>query len=737
MMVTLILAVAMWISPAGEMTDVKVAGFRKDVTNAVKVIRAEWKVSALGVFNAYINGKRVGDDWLAPGCTYNVKCRHEASYDVTAIMNRESGAVNALAVEVGPAWWADQIARKYGGKRCALRAVLSVSYSDGSRIESPTDLTWKGAYPGPIVDAGIFEGEIIDARLSASWRTGNVHDWRNVEENTEFRGEVRAMLAPTRERKDLEPKAVGGDAPVTLHPGRRHVVDFTQNHAGVVSFFVKGKRGSTVKVRFAEMLNDTGEAKRGNDGPAGSPYLKNLRSAKAELVYTLSGEGLEYCRPTMTYFGYRYASFESDQPVEISSVRTHVLTGVLKTRGRIKTGNETVNRLISNCEWGHYSNYISLPTDCPQRDERAGWAGDTQVFCLAAMYHADSYEFLMKWLADQRDCQRSDGAIPEVAPKCTWETCYGQCGWADSAVIVPYTLWRMYGTTEPILRHWDAMTGHMAFIEKNGLADNYCDWLSPVRNDKPLKSFLCEAFVIWDAQLMRTMAEAIGKKDEAARFDRLAEAKTALWREKYLDADGAVKREVGCQTAYAYALHLGLVEGAGRETTVRRLVEDVKSRRGRIGTGFLGTAVICEVLTAVGRADVAYDLLLNREYPGWLYSVDQGATTIWERWDSYTKERGFGDASMNSFNHYAYGSIMGWLYRDAAGIRPLKPGFEEIEIAPHPDPRLGSLDCEYETPRGLVSVSWRYENGGLKWSCSVPQGVKFSVKEPFVNHLGE
>ena len=730
-MTALILAAALWISPDVDRGTVRVAAFRKDVVNASEVERAEWRITSLGVFNAYVNGRRVGEDWLAPGCTYNVKCRHEATYDVTGLMKGGAGATNAFAVEVGPSWWCDAIAKRYGGRHCALRATLSVRCSDGRMVDVPTDLTGRGAYPGPIVDAGIFEGEMIDARLPSAWRTGAVDGWKPVRENDEFKGEVRPMLAPTRERTDLELKVQGPDSAVNVEPGRMHVVDFGQNHAGVVSFTVKGGRGTTVTVRFAEMLNDTGDPSRGNDGPKGTPYLRNLRGAKAELRYTLSGEGVEHCRPTMTYFGYRYASFTADAPVEISKVCTHVLTGVLKRRGRIATGNALVNRLISNCEWGHRSNYISVPTDCPQRDERAGWAGDTQVFCRTAMYHADSYEFLMKWLADQRDCQREDGAIPEVAPKCTWDTCYGQCGWADSAVIVPYTLWIMYGRTEPIERHWDAMERHVAFVERNGLADNYCDWLSPVRNDKPFKDLLCDAFVVWDAQMMRRMAAAIGKDEAVARYGALAQGRRDAWRSKYLDGEGAIREELGCQTAYAYALHLGLVDGEGRAKTAARLVDDIKKRHGRIGTGFLGTAIVCQALVGVGRPDVAYDLLLNREYPGWLYSVDQGATTIWERWNSYTKEKGFGDARMNSFNHYAYGSVMGWLYEDAAGIRPLKPGFSEIEIAPHPDPRLGFLEAEHLTPQGWVRVRWAYgADGSLVWSYCAPDGAKVYVRPP-------
>ncbi len=722
---------AQWITPSVTDATIRVAAFRRDVTNAADVVRAQLRVSSLGVFNAYVNGARIGEDWLAPGCTYNAKCRHEATYDVLSEMRKGRGAVNAFAFEVGPSWWSDAIARGFGGKQCALKASLAVEYADGRRETVATDGDWKGGYPGPIADAGIYEGEVYDARCSTAWRTNAVPNWSAVRESAAFTGEVRPMKAPVRERKDLEPKAKGLPKEKHLQPGQPFVVDFGQNHAGVVSFAVRGARGTTVTVKFAEMLNDSGDPKRGNDGPKGSPYLRNLRSAKAEVTYILSGEGTERYRTSMSYFGYRYASFTADAPVVLSAVRSHVLTGVLQERGRIRTGNAQVNRLIANCEWGHYSNYLSVPTDCPQRDERVGWAGDTQVFCRTAMYHADSYEFLMKWLADQRDCQRADGAIPEVAPKCPWEPKYGQCGWADSAIIVPYTLWKMYGSTEPLKLHWDSMRRHFAFAEKNGLADNYCDWLSPVRNDKPLKGLLCEAFLVWDAQMLAEVADALGADEAVRRYRAAAERWRAAWRSKYVDGDGVLKSEYVCQTACAYALHLGLVDGAGRERTAAALCADVTARKGRLGTGFLGTAIICQSLTAIGRSDLAYDLLLNRDYPGWLYSVDQGATTIWERWNSYTKEKGFGDASMNSFNHYAYGSVLGWLYEDAAGIRPLKPGFAEVEIAPHPDRRLGFLEADYETPFGHIRVSWRYDRDGrLTWDYSVPKGISCKVVAP-------
>ena len=716
---------AVWITPCTEKVSAA-ASFRRAFTNAGDVAAARLRITSLGTFDAYLNGGRVGGDWLAPGFTQNERCRHEVTYDVSGSVARSAGAVNVLMVDVGPCWWLDSIVRAHRGKELALRATLSVSYADGRCESYPTGLDWEGTYDGPIAAAGIYEGEDYDARRV---RTG----WGKVRENTEFKGEVRPRPAGAAviERADLEPRA--SVAEFMLEPGETNVVDFSQNHAGVVSFDVEGPAGATVTVCFAEMLNDTGDPARGNDGSAGTPYLKNLRKARALFRYTLRGGGMESARPTMTYFGYRYAGFSCDRPVRVSKVRSHVLTSVTDVRGRIRTGNERVNRLIANCEWGHVSNYLSVPTDCPQRDERLGWTGDTQIFCRTAMYRADALGFLSKWLADQRDAQRADGGISDDAPNGPWGTFYGECGWADSAVIVPYTLWRMYGELSPVRDHWTAMERHMDFLDANGgPLDRFCDWLSPVRNDPPFKALLCGAFWVWDARLMREMAQALGKQQSVARYEALEARTLAEWRGKYLDGDGGVKRELACQTANAYALYLDLLPTAeGRALTARRLADDVKSRGGRLGTGFLGTAVICQTLVKVGRADLAYDLLLNREYPGWLYSVDQGATTIWERWNSYTKEKGFGDARMNSFNHYAYGSVMGWLYEDAAGIRPLKPGFGEIEIAPHPDPRLGFLEAEHRTPQGWARVRWAYGGDGmLVWAYSAPAGVKVKVRPP-------
>ena len=716
---------AVWITPCAEKVSAA-ASFRRTFTNAGDVAAAQLRITSLGTFDAYLNGGRIGGDWLAPGFTQNEKCRHEVTYDISGSMARSAGAVNVLMVDVGPCWWLDSIVRAHRGKELALRATVRVTYADGRCESFPTGLDWQGTYDGPIAAAGIYEGEDYDARRV---RTG----WGSVRENTEFKGEVRPRPdgAAVMERADLEPKA--SLAEFMLEPGRTNVVDFSQNHAGVVSFDVDGPAGATVTVCFAEMLNDSGDPARGNDGPAGMPYLKNLRKARALFRYTLRGGGRECARPTMTYFGYRYAGFSCDRPVRVSKVRSHVLTSVADVRGRIRTGDERVNRLIANCEWGHVSNYLSVPTDCPQRDERLGWTGDTQIFCRTAMYRADALGFLSKWLADQRDAQRADGGISDDAPNGPWRTFYGECGWADSAVIVPYTLWRMYGDLSPVRDHWETMERHMDFLDANGgPLDRFCDWLSPVRNDPPFKALLCGAFWVWDARLMREMAQALGKQKSVARYEALETRTLAEWRGKHLDDGGAVKRELACQTANAYALYLDLLPTAkGRALTTKRLADDVKARGGRLGTGFLGTAVICQTLVKVGHADLAYDLLLNREYPGWLYSVDQGATTIWERWNSYTKDKGFGDARMNSFNHYAYGSVMGWLYEDAAGIRPLEPGFSEIEIAPHPDPRLGFLEAEHLTPHGWVRVRWAYgADGRLVWAYSTPAGIKVKVRPP-------
>ncbi len=767
-----------FISPVDN-PPVKTAGavFEKAEINAGDVVRAIWKVTGQGVFEAYVNGSLVGDDFLKPGFTEIGKCRHVYSYDVTELIRGAKGSTNVFSATVAAGWWCDAMMSSKNampwqvGKKLAFRGEIELEYADGKRETRGTDSTWRASYTGPVVEAGIYEGETYDARRK-------VEGLKPVEVNSEFNGEFRPAVAKIVLRRDLALKPISmyvtkgaegantsafGKAKIVRRvdaSGRIHlksdellVVDFGQNASAVPAFQVVGASGTTVKIRHAEMLNEAnGEKSRGNDGPAGTPYLASLRSAKAALSYTL-GEGPNSFMPRHTFFGYRYLAVTATAPVTFYSFRSVPVSSVTRKmeRGAIKTGNERVNRLIENIRWGVLSNYLSIPTDCPQRDERLGWTADTQVFMNSAAYLLDSYEFLAKYLADLRDAQRSDGLYPCFAPNTRYVfPPWASCGWTDAGILIPYRLWKWYGRSEIVETSWASMKKYMDFLESDNepYRINHGDWLAfehtlkkadgTTRESPDRKQVLLlnAAFRVWMAELMREMAEATDRKDEIRHFADEAVRLRAAFAKVYIGEDGCLKKEYEGQCNDLYVLMLDLCSSAAAvETTKRHLIADIRTHGDRLQTGFLGTAILMPTLTfQVGAAELAYSLLLQDKFPSWLYSVDQGATTIWERWNGYTKEKGFGPVSMNSFNHYAYGCVLEWLYSAAAGIRPdpANPGWKHFILNPFTDRRLGHLEAAYNSPVGRIKSAWRYGLGGrLAWSFTIPAGTMATVIPPW------
>ena len=761
---------AEFISPAGD-PPVKTAAavFERMETNAMRVKRATWSVTGQGVFEAYVNGVRVGDDFLKPGFTESGRCRHVYSYDVTGLMRLGAGETNVLSATVAAGWWCDAMmtAAKETpwklGKKVAFRGELALEREDGTREVRGTDGTWRAAYAGSVVSAGIYEGEVYDARRK-------VEGLAPAEINREFAGELRPAAAKVTLRRDLELKPVGmyvvqgadgasgeaygrarvlrryadGDR-VELAPSELLVVDFGQNASAVPEFIVSGNAGAVVGMRHAEMLNDAnGERSRGCDGPAGTPYLASLRKAQAALSYTCGG-GEERFMPRHTFFGYRYLAVTSTAAVAFSRFRSVPVSSVTREmeRGTLVTGNARVNRLLQNARWGMLSNYLSIPTDCPQRDERLGWTADTQVFMDSAAYLADTYGFLSKYLADLRDAQYPDGLYPCFAPNTRHVfRHWASAGWTDAGVLIPYRLWKWHGRRGIVDECWDSMVRYMGFLESDEepYRINHGDWLAfehcirkkdGSRGEAPdprQVHVLNVAFRAWMAMLMREMALATGRDGEARRYADQEARFRAMFATRYLDADGTLKEEYRGQCNDLYAIKLGLCgNAAALEATKRDLVDNIKAHGNRLQTGFLGTAILMPVLTFdVGAADLAYSLLLQDRFPSWLYSVDQGATTIWERWDGYTKEKGFGPVTMNSFNHYAYGCVVEWLFSAAAGIRPDPEhgGWRRFRLRPYPDRRLGSCSATYRSDFGTIRSAWRYEEGTgrLVWRFSVPQG---------------
>jgi len=785
--------------------------FVRELVNEGEVKSAKWMTTGLGVFESFINGIPVSDDGLKPGFTHVRKTRRSFTYDVTSRLNKGAGERNYFAAVVTAGWWRDQIVN-FAGKKSAFRSVLEVTFADGSvKVYGTNTADWKAGVGGPWRHAAIFDGEEFDARVECPF-FGHP-SFKPAERNGEFKGEILPSeggeIAGRRDKR-LNPVAAyvwkgvdGADeakkvfgsvhrlrdvsfdagSSVTLAKGETLVVDFGQNCAAVPGFIFKAAPGTVLTCLPAEMLNDgNGERSRGNDGPAGSVYRANLRCPDRgmRIVYTFGGgsggvpfwnmgNGFEFYTPTFTFFGYRYISVTATDDVEFRRIASMPVTSIAKEMeiGQIVTGDKSVNRLIENVYWGQLSNYLSVPTDCPQRNERLGWTADTQVFCEAGAFNADTRAFFRKWMRDMRDTQDERGGFPGVAPFAQYGSDnYMRFGWADAGVIVPYKVWLMFGDRSIVDDNWDAMERFMARAAETKYrtedlpeCDNYQwgDWLSLTKLEscpyKPEYSafdkdvegkrrpkadalvywdYLGGCYWLWDARMMSEMAAATGR--DASKYEKMAEdAKSYLLATFFAEPDGMIVPVLrGMQTPALFALKLGLVEGEARAKTVEGLKASFAANGGTFHTGFLGTSIIMDTLTGIGLDGLAYDLLLNRSFPGWLYSVDQGATTIWERWNSYTKDRGFGPVGMNSFNHYAYGAVLAWIYKTAAGIAPdpSAPGFRRIVMAPKPDRRLGFVRAEYKSAAGLVKSAWRFEGDEWKWEFTVPEGATALVTLP-------
>ena len=774
--------------------------FVSTVKNGRKVTSAKWMTSGLGTFDIYVNGVLVGEEFLKPGFTHYLKTKYSFTYDVTDMMNAASGAENVFSAVVTPGWWADKIVTPgdtegMNGDKCAFRGVLELTYADGSSEYFGTDTeNWKAGIAGPVTHAAIFDGEYYDARILPGYDT--VEKLGKPEVNTEFQGEILPTagaeiylrhdltLSPvkmyawndvTDVKEDEHGKIVicaeykDGENFV-LNPGETLVVDFGQNAAAVPAFEFKAAEGTVLTCLPSEILNDgNGAESRGMDGPEGSCHRRNLRAHEEPgilLQYTFadSKDYVSY-NPRRTFFGYRYVSITATDAVSFKSIKSIPVTSIAADieAGKISTGNELVNLLISNTVWGMYSNYLSVSTDCPQRDERLGWTADTQVFTETGTFFANTTEFMHKWMRDMRDSQSELGGFPGVAPFGQYGNEMMRLGWADAGVIVPWTIWKQFGDTEIVRQNWDAMEkfmnhinatkyDHNAHIKENG---NYqwADWLSyePLescgggaftRNAKGRRvprpealeywNYLCASYWLLDAGMMRDMAAAIGK--DTAKYEKMQQDAKEYIKSRFIDSNGTFKVDIlnTMQTPALFALKNNVVEGKAKENVIARLRENFKEHDNCLQTGFLGTSILMGTLTENGMADIAYELLFQRKNPSWLYSVDNGATTIWERWNSYMIESGMGPNGMNSFNHYAYGCVCEWIWETAAGIAadPAEPGFKHIIMKPVPDKRLGHLEAEYASAAGIIRSAWKYEGDKCVWEFTIPEGARASVTVP-------
>lgn len=757
--------------------------FRKAFSVEGTVKSAKVYASALGVFDLFVNGERVGHlqsdgttlyDELKPGWTdYNKEVNYW-TYDVTHLLQEGD---NAIGAQVSSGWWNGEIARSvYGSPELGFLCRLRIEYEDGTVDNIVTDTDWVCATCGPVRIGNIYNGETYDARRPTNWATAeyDASAWCQVEENDDFSGEVTAFCCqPVRVRPELErtpatitvyegnnetgttygeinvTATLDGNATLTLLPGQVAQYDMAQNMCGWVRFTVKGAPGTSLRFKFGEMLNDTGDPDRANDGPGGSLYTYNLRTAEATLYYTLRGDSAgETFEPSTTFFGFRYVEVTASNSVEITNLTGRVVGSEIEETGTFTTSHDDVNQLYSNILWGQRSNFLSIPMDCPQRDERLGWTADTQIFSRTASYNADTRAFYRKWMKDMRNSQRSDGAYPDIAPYDNFWG-YGNAAWGDAGIIVPWTVYQMYGDTRIIEENYESMTLYMEWLATqsgdgytyNGAGTGMGDWLAYTTTTERFISVCYYAYV---AQLMAEMATAIGNTNDSLAYTTLYDNIKSEFQARYVNTNGLLSEDTQC--AYLLALKLDLMPETSREDAIARLATLIEGNDYCLDTGFVGTGTLCQTLSAVGLDDLAYDLLLQRQNPSWMYSLDQGATTVWERWDSYTKESGFNKHSwiMNSFNHYAYGVVAEWMFRYVGGIEadPSAPGFRNVILQPTPDlrttfpdgqERITHATATHRSPYGLITSSWTLQDDGrISYQCTIPAGATATLHLPLL-----
>ena len=773
--------------------------FVSTLRNEQRVTKAVWMTTGLGVYEIYVNGVNIGQEVLKPGFTHPFKTKRSFTYDVTGVFNTAADAENVLSAQVTPGWWADKIVTPGGsngmiGKKCAFRGVLELTFADGSKKRYGTDTQhWKAGIAGPVLHAAIFDGEEYDARVPSvdastpSLTTPVVSD--------EFKGKILPnngaeiylrndlALAPVKAYvwKDVEGAndSVYGKVvisreytpgePMTIHPGENLVIDFGQNCSAVPMFVFNAQEGTHLTCITSELLNDgNGKKSRGMDGPEGSVHRDNLRTAdtnmRIDYTFASSSTPVEWY-PHFTFFGYRLISITATHDVVINSVKSIPVTSIARDMeiGTITTGDELINKLISNTLWGQRSNYLSVPTDCPQRNERLGWMADTQVFTETGTFFANTDRFFCKWLQDVRDSQAETGAYPGVSPWAQYgamATDMMRLGWADAGIIVPWTVWKQFGDTAIVNQHWQSMEKYMDHVNEtkydhtalNAENGNYqwADWLSyeplescsgrafgkyGVKSDtRTYWSYLSASYWAIDAAMMRDMASATSRYSDVEKYEAMVQTARDYMRNRFLNDKGEFKAEIlnTMQTPALFALKNGLVEGTARDNMLQRLRDNFAAHGNCLQTGFLGTSILMPVLTENGMSDMAYELLFQRKNPSWLYSVDNGATTIWERWNSYMIDKGMGPQGMNSFNHYAYGVVCQWIWENVAGIAAdvAQPGFRHIIMKPVPDKRLGHVDAEYKSVAGLIKSSWKYEGDKWIWMFTIPKGATASVTLP-------
>ncbi|WEK06715.1 MAG: family 78 glycoside hydrolase catalytic domain [Candidatus Devosia phytovorans] len=679
------------------------------------------RISALGLYICFINGKRVGRDILTPGWTsYDVRL----SYQTYAVSDLLVAGENTIEIWLADGWLRSQlmwgkfpIHNTYGEQTAAIAELRS-----GDELVLVTDGSWQSGEL-PIRKSGIYFGEIYDARLSAEVSDGS--------EAISF--DVSRLVAhettPVRELDVLQPVKQWTDAE------GRVVYDFAQNVGGYIAYRVRGEAGTKVSVEHAEVLDKDGNF-----------YNVNYRTAEARTEYTLAGQGEETYRPHFTFHGFRYARITIEGKAEVSGVISVPISSVTEVKSGFTSGNKLVDRLFLNTVWSQRGNFIEVPTDCPQRDERLGWTGDAQVFAGTAMYLAEAQGFFQKWMRDLMVDQRADGAVPHVVPDPTrlqpehYPGFYGSTGWGDAVYVVPWQLYLHYGDTDFLAEALPAMIKWVDFVwsisdgpivspprEWGDRGFSFGDWLQPKGpSAKPLPTIGDDAaatiYLHIAAKSVAEIARIVGDTATAQRLATMAEQVRIAFASEFITASGRLAYDD--QTSYALAIVHDLIPAEKLAAATRYFKGTIDRADRRIGTGFIGTPALLPALVKVGEWGLVSDVFLQEEVPGWLYQVKMGATTIWERWDAIQADGSIYNPQMNSYNHYAYGAVCQWLLEGVAGFRPDEkdPAFKTVIFEPIVLPELSPVKAHHDSPAGLIRAEWAIEGEAVRYEIEVPQG---------------
>ncbi|MDR6436759.1 alpha-L-rhamnosidase [Paenarthrobacter nicotinovorans] len=707
---------------------------RRGFTVDRPVAAARLYVTAHGLYEVEINGVRVGDDALSPGWTvYGQRLRYY-TYDVT---QHVADGDNAIGAFLADGWYRGRIGFKGGyanlyGDKVALLAQLHITHDDGSVTVVGTDESWKASF-GPILLSSLYKGESYDAReLPAGWSSPAFDDcgWERV---SGVERDPRTLVAPegppVRCTDEVRPVRVW------TSPAGKTLLDFGQNLVGRLRITVVGEAGSTVTLRHAEVLQD------------GELYTRPLRGADSTDHYTLAGTGEETWEPRFTIHGFRYAEITGWVGGHIAeNVTARVYHTDMERTGWFESSNPDLNRLHENVLWSMKGNFVDIPTDCPQRDERLGWTGDIQVFAPTASFLYDCSGMLSSWLKDVAAEQLPDGTVPWYVPVIPggnyWTPIRPGAVWGDVAVLTPWTLHERFNDPGILAEQYESAKAWVDLVDRlageshlwNG-SFQLGDWLDPTAPpEDPTQAMtdphlVATAYFAWSARHLAKSAGVLGNSDDELRYLTLSSDVAAAFAREYIQPDGIMSSDA--QTAYALALVFDLFpDAASKARAGSRLAELVRANGNRIGTGFAGTPVVADALTLSGEIDAAYDLLLEKECPSWLYAVGQGGTTIWERWDSMLPDGSINPGEMTSFNHYAVGAVADWMHRVVAGLAPLEPGYRKILVKPQPGGGLSWASARHETPYGTASVQWRIDDGDLTVVVEIPTGTTARVELP-------